>query len=108
MGVYRIIWVCIALFSLLNPCGFSRSIVLFAHTGLLAIARHRPTENPLEPRQTCRSVGFFKTTQLHYKRDNNKSHHLFYGASSGSWLQPLFKIIAEDLESTSALIREYL
>ena len=35
---------------LLNPDGFSRFVRLFALTGLLAIARHRPTENPLEPR----------------------------------------------------------
>ena len=46
-GLYRIIRVRITLLSLLNPDGFSHSFVLYALTGLLAIARHRPTENPL-------------------------------------------------------------
>ena len=45
-------------------------------------------KNPLEPRQTCRSVGFFPIHKLtQNKIPDNKSHRVFYGASNGIRLE---------------------
>ena len=42
----------------------------------------------LEPKQTCRSVGFVETPNLsHNKKHSNKSHCVFYGATYGTELE---------------------
>ena len=74
VGLYRII---------LNPDGFSRFVRLFALTGLLAIARHRPTENPLELHKMLSHFSGFSSSHTHNKIPDNISHREFYGAGSG-------------------------